>query len=78
MSMVTGIASGTGADAQGQDHDAGRMMAGSQAVIAHDEAAKPLFVASDPPDIHLSQVIVASCSRWQRPLGAPALSSTGP
>jgi hypothetical protein len=37
----------------------GRIMAGSQAVITHDEAGHALFVASQPPDIHLSQVIVA-------------------
>jgi hypothetical protein len=36
----------------------GRLMAGSQAVIAHDEAGHALFVTSYPPDLHLSQVIV--------------------
>ncbi len=41
----------------------GRIMAGSQAVIAHDDAGQALFVAYDPPDIHLSQVIVAYCQR---------------
>jgi hypothetical protein len=39
----------------------GRSMAGSQAVIAHDETGQAVFVASYPPDMHLSQVIVASC-----------------
>ena len=39
----------------------GRIMAGSQAVIAHNEAGQALFVAYYPPDIHLSQVIVAYC-----------------
>src|SRR5204863_1323894 len=39
----------------------GRIMAGSQAVIAHDEAGHTLFVAYYPPDIHVSQVIVAYC-----------------
>ena len=41
----------------------GRIMAGSQAVIAHDEAGQALFVAYYPPDIHLSQVIVAYCQQ---------------
>jgi hypothetical protein len=41
----------------------GRIMAGSQAVIAHDDAGQALFVAYYPPDIHLSQVIVAYCQR---------------
>jgi len=39
----------------------GRIMAGSQAVIAHNEAGHALFVAYCPPDIHVSQVIVAYC-----------------
>jgi hypothetical protein len=39
----------------------GRIMAGSQAVIAHDETGQAVFVASYPPDMHLSQVIVAYC-----------------
>ena len=41
----------------------GRIMAGSQAVIAHDDAGQALFVAYYPPDIHGSQVIVAYCQR---------------
>jgi hypothetical protein len=41
----------------------GRIMAGSQAVIAHDDAGQALFVAYDPPDLHVSQVIVAYCQR---------------
>src|SRR5712691_9750474 len=41
----------------------GRIMAGSQAVIAHDEAGQAVFVAYYPPDIHLSQVIVAYCQK---------------
>jgi len=41
----------------------GRIMAGSQAVIAHDDAGQALCVAYYPPDIHLSQVIVAYCQR---------------
>jgi hypothetical protein len=39
----------------------GRIMAGSQAIIAHNEAGHALFVAYYPPDIHVSQVIVAYC-----------------
>src|SRR5207302_10412955 len=41
----------------------GRSMAGSQAVIAHDAAGQAVFVAYYPPDIHLSQVIVAYCEK---------------
>ena len=41
----------------------GRIMAGSQAVIAHNEAGQALFVAYYPPDMHLSQVIVAYCQQ---------------
>jgi len=37
----------------------GRIMAGSQAVIAHNEAGYVVFVAYHPPDIHLSQIVVA-------------------
>jgi hypothetical protein len=37
----------------------GRIMAGSQAVIAHNEAGHALFGAYYPPDIHVSQVSVA-------------------
>ena len=37
----------------------GRIMAGSQAVIGHNEAGYAVFVASHPPDIHLSRLIVA-------------------
>lgn len=41
----------------------GRIMAGSQAVIAHDDAGQALFVAYYPPDLHMSQIIVAYCQR---------------
>src|SRR3989442_8410087 len=41
----------------------GRIMAGSQAVITHNEAGHALFVAYHPPDIHLSQVIVDYCQK---------------
>ena len=48
----------------------GRIMAGSQAVIAHDEAGQALFVAYDPPDIPLSQVIVAYCQQVAEATGS--------
>ena len=32
----------------------GRIMAGSQAVISHDETGQAVFVAYYPPDLHLS------------------------
>jgi hypothetical protein len=41
----------------------GRIMAGSQAVIAHDEAGQAVFVVYYPPDMHLSTVIVAYCQK---------------
>jgi hypothetical protein len=41
----------------------GRIMAGSQAVMAHDDAGQAVFVAYDPPDIPLAQVMVAYCQR---------------
>lgn len=39
----------------------GRIMAGSQALIAHNEAGQALFVVYYPPDLPLSQIIVAYC-----------------
>jgi hypothetical protein len=41
----------------------GRIMAGSQAIITHDEGGQALFVAYYPPDIPLSQVIVTYCQQ---------------
>jgi hypothetical protein len=41
----------------------GRIMAGSQAVMAHEETGQAVFVAYYPPDLHLSQVIVAYCQQ---------------
>ena len=41
----------------------GRIMAGSQAVIAHNEAGQARFVAYYPPDLPLSQVMVAYCQK---------------
>ncbi len=39
----------------------GRIMAGSQAVIAHNETGQAVFVEYHPPDRHLSRVIEAYC-----------------
>ena len=41
----------------------GRIMAGSQAVIAHNEAGHAIFLAYHPPDIHVSRIIVAYCQK---------------
>jgi hypothetical protein len=41
----------------------GRIMAGSQAVIAQNEAGHGLFVAYHPPDIHVSHIIVDYCQK---------------
>ena len=41
----------------------GRIMAGSQAVIAHNEAGQALFVEYHPPDRHLSQILVEYCKQ---------------
>ncbi len=39
----------------------GRIMAGSQAVIAHNKAGQALRVEYHPPDIHVSKIIVDYC-----------------
>ncbi len=41
----------------------GRIMAGSQAVISHNETGQAVYVEYYPPDIHLSQVIVEYCQQ---------------
>ena len=41
----------------------GRIMAGSQAVITHEDTGQAVFVAYYPPDRHLSQSIVAYCQQ---------------
>src|SRR2546425_505809 len=41
----------------------GRILADSQAVIAHNEAGHAVFVEYHPPDIHLSRLIVAYCQK---------------
>jgi hypothetical protein len=51
----------------------GRIMAGSPAVIAHDAAGQALLVASDPPDLPLSQIIVDDCQKWAGATGSPLL-----
>ena len=48
----------------------GRIMAGSQAVIAHDAAGQAVFVAYHPPDIHLSRIIVAYCQQVAEATGS--------
>ena len=48
----------------------GRIMAGSQAVIAHDEAGQAVFVAYHPPDLHVSQIIVAYCQKVAEATGS--------
>jgi hypothetical protein len=48
---------------KGQITMRGRMMAGSHAVIAHNEAGHALFVQDYPPDLPVSHVIVASCQQ---------------
>lgn len=41
----------------------GRIMAGSQAVISHDENGQAVYVAYYPPDTPLSQVILTYCEQ---------------
>jgi hypothetical protein len=48
----------------------GRIMAGSQAVIAHDEAGQAVFVAYYPPDSHVSKIIVAYCQKVAEATGS--------
>lgn len=48
----------------------GRIMAGSQAVIAHDATGQAVFVAYHPPDIHLSRVILAYCEQVAQETGS--------
>jgi hypothetical protein len=51
----------------------GRIMAGSQAVIAHDDTGQAVFVAYYPPDIHVSQVIVSYCQHVAETTGSTLL-----
>jgi hypothetical protein len=48
----------------------GRIMAGSQAVIAHDDTGQAVFVAYYPPDLHLSRVILAYCEHVAQVTGS--------
>jgi hypothetical protein len=48
----------------------GRIMAGSQAVIAHDETGQAIFVAYYPPDLHLSRVILLYCEHVAKVSGS--------
>src|SRR5882724_3402396 len=41
----------------------GRIMAGSQAVISHDERGQAVYAAYYPPDMPLSQMILAYCEQ---------------
>jgi hypothetical protein len=47
----------------------GRIMAGSQAVIAHNEVGHAVFVEYHPPDIPLSQLIVEHCQQMVKTTG---------
>jgi len=55
---------------QGKITMLGRIMAGSQAVIAHDATGHAVFVAYYPPDIHVSQIIVAYCQKVAEATGS--------
>ena len=48
----------------------GRIMAGSQAVIAHEATGQAVFVAYYPPDLHVSQIIVAYCQKVAEATGS--------
>ena len=54
---------------QGKITMLGRIRAGSQAVIAHDDTGAALFVAYSPPDLPLSQGIVAYCQKVVEAIG---------
>jgi len=55
----------------------GRIMAGSQAVIAHHESGQALFIEYDPPDIRLPRVIVYYCQQVASVTGITLLSLIG-
>lgn len=48
----------------------GRIMAGSQAVITHNDSGQALFVTYYPPDLPLSAVIVAYCQQVGQATGS--------
>ena len=58
---------------KGQSPMRGRIMAGSQAVIAHNEAGQAVFVEYHPPDRHLSRVIETYCEHVVAATGSPVL-----
>ena len=47
----------------------GRIMAGSQALIAHNDKGQALFVTYQPPDVHVSRGIVDYCHPVARATG---------
>jgi len=49
----------------------GRSMAGSQALIAPNDKGQALFVTSQPPDVHVSQVSVDYCHQVAKATGVP-------
>jgi hypothetical protein len=49
----------------------GRIMAGSQALIAHNEKGQALFVPYHPPDVPISQVMVAYGHQVAQATGVP-------
>jgi hypothetical protein len=49
----------------------GRMMAGAQAVSAHNEGGHALFVQYDPPAMHGSHIIVSYCPQAAMATGTP-------
>ena len=51
----------------------GRLMAGSQAVSAHNEAGHGLFVEYPPPDIHVSPLMVDYCHKVSTATGSARL-----
>jgi len=51
----------------------GRIMAGSQAVITHNDSGHALFVTYYPPDLSLSAVMVASCQQGVQATGSHLL-----
>lgn len=48
----------------------GRILAGSQAVIAHDETGQAVFVAYYAPALHLSQIILFYCQQVAEATGS--------
>ena len=55
---------------KGKSTRLGRIMAGSQAVIAHDDTGQAVFVAYYAPDLHLSQIILFYCEQVAEATGS--------